>query len=98
MVTVYDVSKLFFVNRLLGERYILDSSDPVLICQKNAEIASTIPGRADLVQAWTLASKASTILVANEQASILSATDYRNVDEDITWASDPCGRTLIESL
>ncbi|XP_044734726.1 GATOR complex protein WDR59 isoform X2 [Chrysoperla carnea] len=91
MVTVYDVSKLFFVNRTLGERYVLDNNDPMLICQKNAVIAASV-GRTDLVQAWTLASIAATTL-GNQ------TVDSKNLEEDdITWTSHPCGRALIESL
>ncbi|KAK9693895.1 WD domain, G-beta repeat [Popillia japonica] len=61
-VVVYDGSNLFFVNKQLGEKYILDG-DVGTICKYNANVASTV-GRLDLVQAWTLAE----LVVSPQQA------------------------------
>ncbi|KAK7790146.1 hypothetical protein R5R35_009355 [Gryllus longicercus] len=88
VVTVYDVSSLFFVHRDLGEKYVFDCRDVPSMCHRNAAIAATV-GRRDLVQAWTLAA-----LVATPGSQLLPSEQ----DEDTPWPSHPFGKNLVEAL
>ncbi|XP_017785327.1 PREDICTED: WD repeat-containing protein 59 isoform X2 [Nicrophorus vespilloides] len=52
-VVLYDTSELFYVNKQLAGKYILDG-DVGTLCKYNGNEAARV-GRWDLVQAWTLA-------------------------------------------
>lgn len=85
-VTLYDCSKLFFIHKELGEKYVFDPNDIAGMCYKNAEIAGSLR-RQDLVQIWTLAALVATPFSQGTEN-----------DDDIPWPHHPFSRSLIEYL
>ncbi|GLV45719.1 WD repeat domain 59 [Carabus blaptoides fortunei] len=83
VVIVYNASGLFFLNRILGERYKVDG-DPGAVCRYNSTVAQAV-GRWDLVQSWKIAE-----LVAKSQTII--------AEDDLPWSLYPFGRQLVQSL
>lgn len=82
VVHIYDALGLFYVNKQLGEEYILDG-DVVQVCRHNANVAKCTTGRWDLVQSWQLAE--------------LVAQSLQN-DEESYWSNHPFGYQLLQSL
>lgn len=82
-MTIYNTSALFFLNRILGERYKLNG-DASSVCRYNAAVAQIV-GRGDLVQAWRLAE-----LVARSR-NLVS-------EDDLPWSLHPFGKQLVQSL
>ncbi|XP_046619943.1 GATOR complex protein WDR59 isoform X1 [Neodiprion virginianus] len=88
MVTIYDASPLFFVNKELAEKYIINITDIPGMCQYNAGVAALLE-RPDLVQAWCLAA----LVISQPMPSNLSSNDI-----ETPWPLHPFGQNLIHSL
>ncbi|XP_048509222.1 GATOR complex protein WDR59 isoform X4 [Athalia rosae] len=91
-VTIYDASALFFVNKELAEKYIINITDIPGMCQYNAGVAATLE-RPDLVQAWCLAA-----LVISQPLSSLFSNCCHSSDIETPWPQHPFGQNLIHSL
>ncbi|EEB18318.1 conserved hypothetical protein [Pediculus humanus corporis] len=85
-VTIYDCSKLFFTNKELAEKYVLDLQNITKMCNRNAEVAEEM-GRPDLVQVW--------ILVGLIGSSI---SFKNNSEDDMQWFYHPFFKSQIEYL
>lgn len=92
MVMIYDASSLFFVNKELAEKYVINITDIPAMCQYNANIAASLE-RADLVQAWCLAA-----LVISQPISNVGQNSCQSPDIDAPWHLHPFGQNLIHSL
>ncbi|KAJ8687709.1 hypothetical protein QAD02_023503 [Eretmocerus hayati] len=94
VVTVYDASSLFFVNKELAERYIINTTDIPAMCHHNADVAASLE-RPDLVQAWYLAA----LVISQPLTSVQNAqVTYQTPDIDASWSLHPFGQNLIHSL
>ncbi|OAD54322.1 WD repeat-containing protein 59 [Eufriesea mexicana] len=92
MVMIYDASSLFFVNKELAEKYVINITDIPAMCQYNANIAASLE-RPDLVQAWCLAA-----LVISQPVSNIGQNSCQSPDIDAPWPLHPFGQNLIHSL
>lgn len=86
-ICIYDVSKLFLVNRELAERYIIDPSDIPEMCRRNQKIAEEF-GRPDLIQCWCLAEMVASSTGDNESSK----------DDEMFSSQNPFAKNLLESL
>ncbi|XP_008215215.1 GATOR complex protein WDR59 isoform X1 [Nasonia vitripennis] len=94
LVTIYDASSLFFVNKELAEKYVINTTDISAMCQANANIAASLE-RPDLVQAWCLAALVISQPLTNAQNA---QGTYQSPDTDAPWSLHPFGQNLIHSL
>ncbi|XP_076291004.1 WD repeat domain 59 isoform X3 [Lasioglossum baleicum] len=92
MVFIYDASSLFFVNKELAEKYVINITDIPAMCQYNANVAAQFE-RPDLVQAWCLAA-----LVISQPVSNVGQNSCQSPDIDAPWPLHPFGQNLIHSL
>ncbi|XP_076648248.1 WD repeat domain 59 isoform X1 [Halictus rubicundus] len=92
MVIIYDASSLFFVNKELAEKYVINITDIPAMCQYNANVAAQLE-RPDLVQAWCLAA-----LVISQPVSNVGQNSCQSPDIDAPWPLHPFGQNLIHSL
>ncbi|XP_076242534.1 WD repeat domain 59 isoform X2 [Calliopsis andreniformis] len=92
MVIIYDASSLFFVNKELAEKYVINTTDIPAMCQYNANVAAQLE-RPDLVQAWCLAA-----LVISQPVSNVGQNPCQSPDIDAPWPLHPFGQNLIHSL
>ncbi|XP_014479505.1 PREDICTED: WD repeat-containing protein 59 isoform X2 [Dinoponera quadriceps] len=93
MVTTYDASSLFFVNKELAEKYIINITDIPAMCQYNANVAASLE-RSDLVQAWCLAA-----LVISQPISEIEENPCPILPNiDAPWPLHPFGQNVIHSL
>ncbi|XP_043265294.1 GATOR complex protein WDR59 isoform X1 [Colletes gigas] len=92
MVITYDASSLFFVNKELAEKYVINITDIPAMCQYNANVAAQLE-RPDLVQAWCLAA-----LVISQPVSNVGQNSCQSPDIDAPWPLHPFGQNLIHSL
>ncbi|XP_044008732.1 GATOR complex protein WDR59 isoform X2 [Aphidius gifuensis] len=92
MVTVFDVSSLFFINKELAEKYIINITDIPGMCQHNANIAASLE-RPDLVQAWCLAAQ-----VISPSLTNTTTTSAQTPDIIPPWPLHPFGQNMIHSL
>ncbi|KAK0087002.1 hypothetical protein PV326_005337 [Microctonus aethiopoides] len=92
IVTVYDVSSLFFVGKELAEKYIINITNIPAMCQYNANVAASLE-RSDLVQSWCLAS-----LVISPSLSNASHNSCHTSDIIPPWPVHPFGQNLVHSL
>ncbi|XP_034942224.1 GATOR complex protein WDR59 isoform X2 [Chelonus insularis] len=92
IVTVYDASSLFFVNKELAEKYVINIDDIPAMCQFNANVAASL-NRPDLVQAWCLAA-----LVVSSPSSNASQNYCQTQDIISPWPLHPFGQKLIHSI
>ncbi|KAG7207480.1 hypothetical protein KM043_009113 [Ampulex compressa] len=92
MVITYDASSLFFVNKELAEKYVINITDIPAMCQYNANVAATLE-RPDIVQAWCLAA-----LVISQPLSNMGQSSCQSPDIDAPWPLHPFGQNLIHSL
>ncbi|XP_053594553.1 GATOR complex protein WDR59 isoform X1 [Microplitis demolitor] len=91
LVTVYDTSLLFFVNKELAEKYVLNLTDIPAMCQHNANTASLL-NRPDLIQAWCL----SALVVSPLSDSSLNSCQIQDIL--LPWPLHPFGQKLVHSL
>ncbi|XP_066594215.1 GATOR2 complex protein WDR59 isoform X2 [Prorops nasuta] len=92
MVTIYDASALFFVNKELAKRYIINTTDIPAMCHYNANIAASLE-RPDLVQAWYLAA-----LVISQSLLSIGQNCNQSAEIESPWPLHPFGQNLIHSL
>ncbi|XP_024939455.1 GATOR complex protein WDR59 isoform X2 [Cephus cinctus] len=92
MVTIYDASSLFFVNKELAEKYVINITDIPAMCRYNANVAASLE-RPDLVQAWYLAA-----LIISQPLTNTQQNSCQSSDIDATWPLHPFGQNLIHSL
>ncbi|XP_076671649.1 WD repeat domain 59 isoform X3 [Andrena cerasifolii] len=92
MVITYDASSLFFVNKELAEKYVINITDIPAMCQYNANVAAQLE-RPDLVQAWCLAA-----LVISQPVSNVGHNSCQSPEIDAPWPLHPFGQNLIHSL
>ncbi|XP_050579579.1 GATOR complex protein WDR59 isoform X2 [Bombus affinis] len=92
MVMIYDASSLFFVNKELAEKYVINITDIPAMCQYNANVAASLE-RPDLVQAWCLAA-----LVISQPVSNIGQNSCQSPEIDAPWPLHPFGQNLIHSL
>ncbi|XP_015109430.1 GATOR complex protein WDR59 isoform X1 [Diachasma alloeum] len=91
IATVYDASSLFFVNKELAEKYIINITDIPGMCQHNANVAASLE-RPDLVQAWYLAS----LVISSPLSNNSQSSCYMDIVPP--WPLHPFGQNLIHSL
>ncbi|CAH1725138.1 GATOR complex protein WDR59 [Aphis gossypii] len=91
IVSIYDVSSLFPINKDLASKYELDISNVFSTCLKNAWITNGFK-RKDLVQTWTLAAYACNTK-CNVKKKVTSSIDQIN-----SWRNHPFTIHLIDSL
>ncbi|XP_029054002.1 GATOR complex protein WDR59 isoform X1 [Osmia bicornis bicornis] len=96
MVIIYDASSLFFVNKELAEKYVINITDIPAMCQYNANVAAALE-RPDLVQAWCLAALVISQPVANVGQNACQSL-LPMIDLDAPWPLHPFGQNLIHSL
>ncbi|XP_017879158.1 GATOR complex protein WDR59 isoform X2 [Ceratina calcarata] len=92
IVMTYDASSLFFVNKELAEKYVINITDIPAMCQYNANVAASLE-RPDLVQAWCLAA-----LVISQPVSNIGHNSCASPEIDAPWPLHPFGQNLIHSL
>lgn len=91
IISIYDVSCLFPINKDLASKYELDITNVFSTCLKNAWITNGIK-RKDLVQTWTLAAYACNIN-CNVKKKVTSSIDKIN-----DWKNHPFTMHMIDSL
>ncbi|KAK1120006.1 hypothetical protein K0M31_012736 [Melipona bicolor] len=91
MVMIYDASSLFFVNKELAEKYVINITDIPAMCQYNANVAASLE-RPDLVQAWCLAA----LVISQPVLNI--GQNCQSPEIDAPWPLHPFGQNLIHSL
>ncbi|CAG5096559.1 Similar to WDR59: GATOR complex protein WDR59 (Homo sapiens) [Cotesia congregata] len=91
LVTVYDTSLLFFVNKELAEKYILNLSEIPSMCQHNANVASLL-NRPDLIQAWCL----SALVISPLSNPLQNLCQIQDIV--LPWPLHPFGQKLVHSL
>ncbi|KAG8038614.1 hypothetical protein G9C98_007321 [Cotesia typhae] len=89
LVTVYDTSLLFFINKELAEN--LNLSEIPSMCQHNANVASLL-NRPDLIQAWCLSALVISPL-SNPSQNVCQIQDIV-----LPWPLHPFGQKLVHSL
>ncbi|KAF6215398.1 hypothetical protein GE061_010150 [Apolygus lucorum] len=83
-VMVYDAAGLFPMRKDLAQKYVFDSHNVVLMCQKNSQVARSL-GRKDLSQVWSLAAQVAAQTTCDE-------------DEENDWEGHPVSLGIIHSL
>jgi len=91
IISIYDVSCLFPINKDLASKYELDISNVFSTCLKNAWITNSFK-RKDLVQTWSLAAYACNTN-CNIKKKVTSSVDQIN-----DWKSHPFTMHMIDSL
>lgn len=91
IISIYDVSCLFPINKDLASKYELDITNVFTTCLRNAWITNGFK-RKDLVQTWTLAAYAC------NRNSYINKTVASTVDQIINWKSHPFTMDMIDSL
>ncbi|XP_058792882.1 GATOR complex protein WDR59 isoform X2 [Phymastichus coffea] len=94
LVTIYDASSLFFVNKELAEKYIINTTNIPAMCHYNANVAASLE-RPDLVQAWCLAALVISQPLTN---SLNLQSNHQTPDIDAPWSLHPFGQNLIHSI
>ena len=86
-VTVYDISSMLPVSKELAGLYLVDSVDPLAMCQHNSALAARL-GRGELSQVWAMVGQ---VLAAAQHLQGLQG-------DCAAWSFSPLGKPLISSL
>lgn len=91
IISIYDVSCLFPINKDLASKYELDTTNVFTTCLRNAWTTNGFK-RKDLVQTWTLAAYA-----CNTNNNVKRKT-ISTVDQINNWKNHPFTMDMIDSL
>ncbi|XP_012550057.1 GATOR2 complex protein WDR59 isoform X2 [Bombyx mori] len=90
-VVLYAATDLFPLNRTLAEKYVINSDNPIDMCETNAKVA-TEEGERDLAHAWSLAALTAKALKAKVVDHLTSS------EESMGWVGHPLCCNLLQSL
>ncbi|XP_047514781.1 GATOR complex protein WDR59 isoform X1 [Pieris napi] len=90
-VVLYSGEPLFHLNRILAEKYVINSDNPVEMCETNARVSAE-EGEGEVSHAWGLAALAAQALNAQPIDHLMSS------EESMGWAGHPLCSNLIQAL